>query len=154
MWKITADTTNDLFHVAAASTIRAAKGIPLLELLVNEPIFIGFKASNRLRQLLESLGAADQKYVSSEDSTFLRLCRIGDDLYVGKLIHDPLTTDRVDDIRRNILSILRKLGPVVPLPSALRIFACRAMGETPNRLGDGLASSSPAPALPLMRAMR
>lgn len=126
----------------------------MLELLVNQPIFIGFKASTLLRQLLDSLGVADQKYVSSEDSTFLRLCRIGDDLYVGKLIHDPLTTDRVDDIRRNILSILRKLGPVVPLPSALRILACSAMDETPNRMGDGLASSSPAPALPLMRALR
>ena len=101
----------------------------MLELLVDEPIFIGFKAGRSLRQLLESLGNADKKYVSSEDSTFLRFCSIGDDLYVGKLIHEALATDRVDDIRRNILSILRKVGPAVPLPTTLRIFSCREIGR-------------------------
>ena len=107
-----------------------------------------------MRQLLESLGASDRKYVSSDDSSFLRLCRIGDDLYVGKLIHDPLSTDRVDDIRRNVLSILRKLGPAVPLPSVLRILACSAVDEKTGRIEDGLELPSPAPAASLMRAAR
>ncbi len=126
----------------------------MLELLVDEPIFIGFKAGRALRQLLESLGNADKKYVSSEDSTFLRLCSIGEDLYVGKLIHEALATDRVDDIRRNILSILRKLGPAVPLPTTLRIFACRAVNETYTPAADGLTSSPSAPALSAIRASR
>lgn len=126
----------------------------MLELLVDEPIFIGFKASRGLRQLVESLGIADKKYVSSEDSTFLRLCRIGDDLYVGKLIHDALTTDRVDDIRRNILSILRKLGPAMPLPTTLRILACRSVDGGYATTADGLTLSPSAPALPVNRAVR
>jgi len=130
------------------------RGNRLLELLVDEPIFIGFKASRALRHLLESLGSADRKYVSSEDSTFLRLCNIGEDLYVGKLIHEALATDRVDDIRRNILSILRKLGPAVPLPTTLRIFACRTVNEAYTSTVDSLASSPPAPALSLIRATR
>ena len=126
----------------------------MLELLINEPIFIGFKAGRALRLLLESLSTADRKYVSNEDSTFLRLCGIGDDLYVGKLIHETLATDRVDDIRRNILSILRKLGPAVPLPTTLRIFSCRAVNETHAPVFDGLASSPPAPELSALRAVR
>ena len=126
----------------------------MLELLVDEPIFIGFKAGRALRQLLESLGNADKKYVSSENSTFLRLCSIGEDLYVGKLIQEALATDRVDDIRRNILSILRKLGPAVPLPTALRIFACRAVDETYIPTVDGLTSSPLAPAVSVIRAIR
>jgi len=130
------------------------RGSPVLELLVDEPIFIGFKAGRSLRQLLESLGNADKKYVSSEDSTFLRLCRIGEDLYVGKLIHEALATDRVDDIRRNILSILRKLGPAVPLPTTLRIFACRVVNETYTPTVDGLTSSPSAPALSVIGATR
>jgi len=101
----------------------------LLELLFDEPIFIGFKASRALRHLLESLGSAERKYVSSEDSTSLRLCHIGDDVYVGRLVRESLATDQVDDIRRNILSILRKLGPVVPLPATMRIFSCRSASE-------------------------
>jgi hypothetical protein len=126
---------------------------PLLELLVDEPIFIGFKAGRALRHLLESLDNTDKKYVSSEDSTFLQLFTIGEDLYVGKLAHEALATDRVDDIRRNILSILRKLGPIVPLPTTLRIFACRAMNDTYTPTMDGLTSSPSAPALPVIRAI-
>ncbi len=126
----------------------------MLELLVDEPIFIGFKASRSLRQLLESLGNADKKYVSSEDSGFLRLWSIGEDLYVGKVAHEALATDRVDDIRRNILSILRKLGPAVPLPTTLRIFACRAVNDTYTPTVDDPTLPPSAPALSVMRAIR
>ena len=100
------------------------KGRPLLNLLIDQPIFIGFKVAGGLRQKIESLAGPDKKYVSAEDSTFLRTCRMGDDLYIGKLIHDTLTTDQVEDILRNILSILSKIGPGVRLPTSLRIFAC------------------------------
>ena len=34
--------------------------------------------------------------------------------------------DRVDDIRRNVLSILRRIGTEVRLPIELKIFACSA----------------------------
>ena len=125
-----------------------------MELLVDEPIFIGFKAGRALRQMLESLGNSDKKYVSDEGSTFLRTCMIGEDLYIGKLIHEALATDRVDDIRRNILSILRKLGPAVPLPTTLRIFACRAVNETPASTEDSQTSSASAPALSVISAIR
>ena len=96
----------------------------MLELLINQPIFIGFKADYRLRQQLESLSDSEKNYISAEDSAFLRICRVGEDIYVGKIIHESLTTDRVDDIRRNVLSIVRRLGPEVRLPSNLEILAC------------------------------
>ncbi len=113
-----------------------------MRLLLDEPIFIGFKASRALRLLIDTLGNADKKYVSSEDSTFLRTCTIAEDLYVGKVVSEPLATDRVDDIRRNILSILRKLGPAVPLPTSLRIFACTAVTETRTQTTDEFSSPS------------
>jgi hypothetical protein len=97
-----------------------------MEILLEAPIFIGFKASRALRHLLESLTDIQKAYVASDDSAFLQSYEIGGDLYIGKLIQEAVSTDRVDDIRRNILSILRKLGPVVPLPTAMRIFSCRA----------------------------
>jgi hypothetical protein len=100
-----------------------------MEILLEAPVFIGFKASRALRHLLDSLSDVQNAYVSSDDSAFLQSFVIGEDLYIGKLLHEAVSTDRVDDIRRNILSILRKLGPVVPLPTAMRIFACRAAKE-------------------------
>lgn len=98
----------------------------MLELLIHQPIFIGFKADHNLRQHLESLSDIDKKYFSREDSTFLRIFRVGEDVYVGKLVHEGLTTDQVDDIRRNVLSIVRKVGSEVRLPIHLKIFACSA----------------------------
>jgi len=98
----------------------------LLELLIHQPIFIGFKADNIVRQHLESLNDSDKKYFSCEDSTFLRVCRVGEDIYVGKLVHESLTTDQVEDIRRNVLSIMRKMGSEVRLPINLEILTCSA----------------------------
>ena len=102
-----------------------------MEILPDDPLFVGFKATRALRHLLESLTEVQKAYVSSDDSGFLRSFTIGEDLYIGKVIHEGVSTDRVDDIRRNILSILRKLGPVVPLPTSMRIFSCRA-AESPG----------------------
>ena len=97
------------------------------ELLSAQPLFIGFKVDTRLMGKLQSLKESDQKYVSSEDSTLLQICMLGEDPYVGKLVGDRLTTDRVEDIRRHVLSIIRKLGTEIRLPTNLHILACRAL---------------------------
>jgi len=94
------------------------------ELLIDQPIFIGFKVDSQLRERLASLDDANRKYVSAEGSTFLRICGVGEDLYVGKLVDDRLTTDRVEDIRRNVLSIIRRIGHEVRLPTNLQILVC------------------------------
>jgi hypothetical protein len=87
-------------------------------------MFVGFKADKNLCLRLESLSDVDRNYVSSDASGFLRICRVGEDTYVGKVVRESLTTNQVDDIRRNILSIIRKLGPLVRLPGDLKILAC------------------------------
>jgi hypothetical protein len=94
------------------------------ELLIDQPIFVGFKMDNRLREMLASPNESQKKYVSTEDCGFLRICRVGEDRYVGKLVNDRLTTDRVEDIRRHILSIVRKLGNEARVPTNLQILAC------------------------------
>ena len=90
------------------------------------PIFVGFKLDGQLRRLLEALSAADRRYVSSEDSTFLRICKLGESDYVGKVVNDRLTTDRVNDVRRNVLSILRRLCPETRIPEDMEILPCVA----------------------------
>jgi hypothetical protein len=104
------------------------------ELLIHQPIFIGFKMDNQLREKLESPDDTFSKYVSAEDSTSLRICMLGEDRYVGKLVKDELTTDRVEDIRRHILSIIRKIGYDARVPANLRILACSAVGDIPRKL--------------------
>ena len=120
-----------------------------MEILIDEPVFIGFKASRALRQLLESLGDLEKAYVSMDDGAFLRSVEVGEELYVGKFIPEAMTTDRVDDIRRNVLSILRKLGPAVPLPTSMRIFSCRSVAAPPasGRESLPMPGHSPTPAV-------
>ncbi len=93
------------------------------------PIFVGCKLDGPLRRRLASLTGPERKYVSTEDPTFLLICKLGEDEYVGKLVEERISTDRVDDIRRNVLSILQRLCPDIRLPSQLEILACEEAGE-------------------------
>jgi hypothetical protein len=137
----------------ARASLRPGSG-DMLELLIDQLMFIGFKADRSLRLRLESLTIPEMSYFSSDDSGFLRVCRLGEDTYVGKLIRDRLTTNQVDDIRRNILSIVRKLEPLIRLPGDLKILACNESGVDSPRTAEELTLpptvktktvSSPAP---------
>ena len=116
-----------------------------MELVPDHPIFVGFKLDSSLRRQLESLSGPDRRYLSEDDPTFLMLCRRGEDVYVGKLIEDRLTTDRVEDVRRNVLSIMRRLCPEVRLPAVLEILPVAANLEVADERGP---SSSPGPGGP------
>lgn len=106
----------------------------MLELVPDQPIFVGFKADTLLQRYLESLSDTDRQYISDDDSAFLRFCRMGEDVYVGKIIRDNLTTDQVEDIRRNVMSIMQKLRPTVRCPGNLKILVVRSMeGGSPAR---------------------
>ena len=86
------------------------------------PLFVGMKMDGTLRRLLRGLTGADRRYVSEDDPSFLMICRFGEDQWVGKRIDERLSTDRVDDVRRNVLSILARLCPDVRLPQHLDIL--------------------------------
>ena len=110
-----------------------------MELSSLQRIFIGFKLDGSLRRQLESLEGPDRRYVSPDDATFLMMCKKGSDSYVGKLIQDGLTTDRVDDVKRNVLSIMRRLCPDTRLPNVLEIWAVEPRVES----RDGSVDDSP-----------
>lgn len=103
-----------------------------MELSDRHALFIGFKLDSGLRRQLEALSGPEKKYVSLEESDFLTICRQGDDSYVGKVVEDRLTTDRVNDVRRNVLSILQRLCPETRLPEQLEVWACHTDGATPE----------------------
>jgi len=89
-----------------------------------QPLFVGFKMDSSLRRQLEAVSGPDQRYISKDSSDFLRICEYGEDQYVGKVVEERLTTDRVDDVRRNVLSILQRLCPETRLPVHLEIWVC------------------------------
>lgn len=99
-----------------------------MELIDRYPIFIGFKMDTSLRRELDGLEGSDRKYVSSDDPSFLLICSRGSDRYVGKLVEERLTTDRVEDVRRNVLSILQRICPETRFPETFVILPCDAGG--------------------------
>ncbi len=101
----------------------------MLELLDRHRLFVGFKMDGSLRRQLQYLQGPDRRYVSEVSSDFLTICRIGEDSYVGKLVEDRMTTDRVDDVRRNVLSILTRICPDTRFPTHLDIIVCPPPGD-------------------------
>ena len=92
------------------------------------PIFIGYKMDGQLRRHLENLTGPERKYIDG-DGMFLTILRLGDDGYVGKVVTDRITTDSIDDIRRNVLSILQRLNPEARFPKHLDILVCTEEDE-------------------------
>jgi hypothetical protein len=104
-------------------------------LLEHQPIFIGFKMDTSLSRQLDALEGSNRQYVSTDSSDFLRIVTLGKDRYVGKLIHERLTTERIDDVKRNVLTMLARLCPETRFPEKLEVLACGAEEEEP---GDSL----------------
>jgi hypothetical protein len=100
-----------------------------LNLRDRQALFIGTKMDGPIRRRLESITGPEKKYVSRDETTFLTICRLGEDEYVGKVVEEGMTTERVDDIRRNVLSILQRLCPETRFPATLDIFPCEATME-------------------------
>ena len=98
-----------------------------------QPLFVGIKMDSQVRRRLESITGTDKKYVSHDDTTFLTICSLGEDEYVGKVIQERLTTERVDDMRRNVLSILQRLCPETRFPAILDIIPCDSPGDQTER---------------------
>ena len=86
-------------------------------------VFIGYRMDGSMRRRIESLSGPDRQYVAPEGG-FLSVLRLGEDDYVGKVVRERLTTDRIDDVRRNVLSILRRLSPETRFPEHLDILVC------------------------------
>lgn len=108
-----------------------------MELSADHALFVGFRLEGSLRHQLDAVQGPDRKYVSREDTTFLTIVRHGDELYVGKVVEDRLTTDRVDDVRRNVLSIVARLCPETRIPTVLEVWPC------PRRSGTNVDTPVP-----------
>lgn len=90
-------------------------------------LFFATKIDSKLREGLALSKVGDKKYFDGSSEEFLRVIEIGDEKdrerWVGKLIKAGPAVTEVDDIQRNILSILRRVAPNARIPpSAVKIF--------------------------------
>jgi len=84
-------------------------------------LFVGLKLDAAMRSDLAHLAQNLKQFV--EDPTYLSLCLFGEDKYLGKIIDGGLPTDSVDDVRRNVVSIMARIFPERRVHGAtLKIF--------------------------------
>ncbi|MBV8758877.1 MAG: hypothetical protein JO257_16440, partial [Deltaproteobacteria bacterium] len=96
---------------------------------------------SKLREGLALSKPGDKKYFDGSSDEFLRVIEIGDDKdkerWIGKVIKPGPAVTEVDDIQRNILSILRRVAPNARIPaSAVKIFVLQGAGVVPAVIDD------------------
>ena len=104
-------------------------------------LFFGTKIDSKLREGLALSKPGDKKYFDGSSDEFLRVIEIGDDKdkerWIGKVIKAGPAVTEVDDIQRNILSILRRVAPNARIPaSAVKIFVLQGATAAPAVIDD------------------
>jgi hypothetical protein len=84
-------------------------------------LFIGFKLEGRFRDAFNRV--EHQGYVGLDGvGKFLTTIEVDGAIYLGKVVNPGLTTDRIDDVSRNVLSIVSRMMVGEKGPAALAIF--------------------------------
>ena len=104
-------------------------------------LFFGTKIDSKLREGLALSKPGDKKYFDGSSDEFLRVMEIGDEKdkerWIGKIIKPGPAVTEVDDIQRNILSILRRVAPNARIPaSAVKIFVLQGALASPAVIDD------------------
>ena len=104
-------------------------------------LFFATKIDSKLREGLALSKPGDKKYFDGSSDEFLRVMEIGDEKdkerWIGKVIKPGPAVTEVDDIQRNILSILRRVAPNARVPaSAVKIFVLQGALAQPGVIDD------------------
>ena len=104
-------------------------------------LFFGTKIDSKLREGLALSKPGDKKYFDGSSEEFLRVMELGEDKekerWIGKVIKPGPAVTEVDDIQRNILSILRRVAPNARIPaSAVKIFVLQGATVAASQVID------------------
>ena len=120
-----------------------------MKLVKDSRLFFGLKIDSKLREALAQAKPGDRRYFEDPESEFLRICEVGEEKWIGKVVPAGLNVTEVEDIQRNIISILRRIAPDVRKPASLvKIFAIegatgRPISETDVADTEETASDGP-----------
>ena len=104
-------------------------------------LFFGTKIDSKLREGLALSKPGDKKYFDGSSDEFLRVMEIGEDKdkerWIGKVIKPGPAVTEVEDIQRNVLSILRRVAPNARIPaSSVKIFVLQGAQVAPQVIDD------------------
>ena len=99
----------------------------------NCQLFFGCKVDSKMREALAQAKPGDRRYFE-DGSDFLCICKVGEEeRWIGKIIQGGLNVTEVEDIQRNVVSILRRIASDIRIsPSAVKIFVVDAEHKATN----------------------
>jgi len=101
-----------------------------MKLLKGERLFFGCKIDSKLREALAQAKPGDRRYFEDPNGEFLRVLTFEDERWIGKVMGGGVQVSDVEDIQRNVISILRRVAPNVRTSaSSIKIFAVAAEGD-------------------------
>ena len=91
-------------------------------------IFVGFEIDERIEQALAGCRDADRVFI--EDPIYLERAVTGGRHYIGKQLSDNAGLDCIEDVARNVASLLARVAPDLHLESReVRLVAGESDGE-------------------------
>ncbi len=107
-------------------------------------LFFGCKIDSKLNDALANAKPGDRRYFEDPESPFLRICTVGEERWIGKIVKAGHAVTDVEDVQRNVISILRRIAPDVRrAPSTVKIFAISDEVEVAEPKKDEPKSSGP-----------
>jgi hypothetical protein len=86
-------------------------------------LFVGIRVDNKMRDQLVNCANRDKHYIDGSDPSYLTQIRAVEDTYIGKVVDAGTSAHTMDDLKRNILSILNRVAPGRHREDGVKIFA-------------------------------
>ena len=97
-------------------------------------LFVCLRIDNKMRDQLAQAPARDKVYFDGSDPRYLTTIRTAEDSYIGKIVDGGTAAAAMDDLKRNLLSILTRVAPGRHRDDAVKVFALDE-GEPPPEKG-------------------
>ena len=86
-------------------------------------LFIALRVDNKLRDQLNNCPPRDRHYFDGSNPDYLSVVRGPEDVFVGKIVDAGTAAASMDDLKRNLLSILTRIAPGRHREDAVKVFA-------------------------------
>lgn len=86
-------------------------------------LFVCLRVDNKMRDQLAQAPARDKVYFDGTDPRYLTIIRNVEDNYIGKIIDAGTSAVAMDDLKRNLLSILTRVAPGRHRDDAVKVYA-------------------------------
>ena len=100
-------------------------------------LFFATKIDSKLREALSQCKPGDRKYFEGGADEFLRVVEFDEEKWIGKVVKGGSPVTEVEDIQRNIVSILRRVAPGGRVSaSSVKMFVLQTGGLVPAVVDD------------------